>query len=221
VSYLDFKDLQDQVISRGYGEVDRTRIKAWLNEAAEDVNRQGRWYFNETRWNISTVASTATLNLSSLSPAIQYFGSINPASTAAPQLTYVEYSNANPEQPFRSYTGLVSVPEYYTLVGDATIYLDPIPDGVYAYRIDGWKRHVQMVADGDVPALPQEHRHVLIYTTLMKQAERDKDPAMMDYWRSQVQTAMSQLKRYDQTARQTQGPLRVSMPRHYRGRFDG
>lgn len=220
MAYLDFKDLQDQVISRGYGEVDRTRIKAWLNEAAEDVNRQGRWYFNETRWTVTTSPGVQTISLSGLSPALQYFGAITPNADNTSQLVYVPYDNANPDQPFRNYTTETGTPFYYTLVGDNSLYVLPTPDTVYTYRIDGWKRHTQMSVDADVPALPQEHRHVLIYMALMKAAERDKDPAMMDYWDGRANRALSELRRYDQVGRQTQGPLKVSMPAHYRGRYD-
>ena len=220
MAYLDFKDLQDQVLSRGYGETDRIRVKAWLNEAAEDVNRQGRWYFNETRWTVTTTPGTQVVNLAALSPSLQYFGAISPNDADTGSLVYVPYDNANPDQPFRNYDASTGRPFYYTLVGDNSAYLLPTPDGAYSYRIDGWKRHTQMVADADTPAIPQEHRHVLIYLALAKAAERDKDPSMMDYWDSRSQRALSELRRYDQVGRQTQGPLKVSMPDHYHGRFD-
>jgi hypothetical protein len=220
MAYMDFKDLQDQVLSRGYGEADRTRVKAWLNEAAEDLNRERRWSFNETRWTVATVAGTNTISLASLSPSLQYFSSIVPNDLNGIPLSYVEYDNTNPDQPFRNYSTLRGLPQYVTRVSDATLYVYPIPDAVYNYVINGYKRHVQLVADGDTPALPQEHRHVLIHGALKKAAERDKDPTMMSYWREEWQRARSDLLKYDEVGRHQQSTLRASMPSHYHGRFD-
>lgn len=221
MAYLDFKDLQDNVIARGYGEVDRTRIKGFLNESAEDVNRRHRWSFNHTQWSLVTVAGTATISLSALNPSMQYFGSVIPNNATTGQLVYVEYDNPSVDSPWRDFPSTtLGMPFYVTLFNLYTLYLSPTPDAVYSYRMTGWKRHVQMTADADVPAMPQEHRMVLVAGALMKAAERDKDTNMMQYWNAQYESQYAAMLRADLAARQTQNGMVAALPSSYRGRFD-
>lgn len=212
MAYMDFKDLQDQVLSRGYGEVDRTRVKAWINEAGQDVNHYRRWSWDLIRSNVATVAGTESI----AQPATQmYLARIEYTDTNG-ALIPVDFFNPTPEQPFLSFGPLErGRPLYYTPFADTSILLRPIPDAVYTLSVSGYQRWVQLSADSSVPSAPAEHRMVYVYGALKKAAERDKAYDAAAYYEAQFQEAMAGMVRYEDTIRHRGGPERASLPASY------
>lgn len=212
MAYMDFKDMQDQVLSRGYGEADRVRVRAWINECGQEVNHYRRWSWDLVRSNVNTVAGTEAIT----QPATQeYLARIEYTDTNG-ALVPVDFFNENPEQPFLSFAPTErGRPLYYAPFTDTSILLRPIPDAVYSLSVVGYQRWTQLASDSAVPTAPAEHRVVYIYGALKKAAERDKSLDMIAYYDSEYQAALAGMVRYEDTVRHRGGPARASLPAAY------
>lgn len=212
MAFMDFKDMQDQVLARGYGEVDRTRVKSWINEAGQDVNHHRRWSWDLVRENVNTVADTETITQPSTH---QYLARIEYTDTNG-ALIPVDFFNDNPEQPFLSFGPLErGRPLFYAPFSATSILLRPIPDAVYALSVSGYQRWVQLSSDGSTPSAPAEHRMVYVYRALQKAAERDKAYDAAGYYEAQYMNALAGMVRYEDTVRHRGGAQRASLPASY------
>jgi hypothetical protein len=215
---MTFKQLQDRVMHLGgYGEVDRNRIKVFLNTVYRDIVSRGRrWRWLETSTNLVTVANTQTVNM----PAgVKYPGRLRPGETGLTEPQFIEWHSwvddfnrrATADRP-------KGMPKKYSIYEDK-FWFDPIPDKVYTYSFNYWRNvTTELSGDNDIPILPTEHHDVLMYGALMLAAARDKDPQMMGYWQDMYEGAQRMLRAHSEF-KQAESPVRIPMPDHYHGTF--
>lgn len=213
----DFKDMQDRVIARGYGEPDRTEIKSWINDAHADVVSRHPWSFGATTTTVATVAGTRTSQPSAANAMYesQQIYRLAPTTAGLIEPRYVDWSEFY-GNPFR--TDLASttrgVPTTFSIYG-LQIFWDPIPDAVYNYNLyytQGINDTLKLVNDTDVPLVPSMHTESIVLGALMRGAERDRNLAMAQWWSGLYEQMIAQMWWSEENRRHPdQGPTQVGM----------
>ena len=218
-----YKQLQDRVLTYGYGEVDRANVKSWLNEAYEDIVRSYRWPWLQATQTITTVAGTQTVALPA-TPPILFFGRLKPTSSSAllepkflSEMDFREY------MPNRKFTSTVAtdrgVPTYYSIfAGNLNFY--PVPDAVYTFSLRYWKGITTLPsADGDTYLCPDPYLDALVINALSRAAMRENDMAKYQVYVAQYTAHVAQMMR-NTKSEQGETPKRAAMPNTYAGRYD-
>lgn len=212
----NFLELQNRVIARNYGEVDRTNIKTFLNEANEEVQSR-RWW----SWAMSTAAVTTTAGNPNSSLPINniLFGRISPNQDGIDEPIFVDQWAYSLDSPTRLYLTGQGAPVYFTLEPNI-IHWRPTPDATYSYTLYYWLNPVTLTNDSDEPLIPARLRDVLVWGAMMKLSERDRDYAAVQFWSTRFEDALAKMKSLDTTMAQRHTPTKVPMPPSYMGRFD-
>lgn len=147
-----FVDLQDRVIDAGgYGEVDRAKLKTFINIAYRDCASRRRWSWTEKQLTITTAANTGTNTV----PVDQsQFGRLRPATSGIAEPDYLDWQTYSVDFHSTAPADLsVGVPEVYSLYDDK-IWWNPIPNAAYSYSLQYWQSPADLVADDDAPMMP-------------------------------------------------------------------
>lgn len=216
---LTFKNIQDRVLTFGYGEVDRANVKIWINMAYDDIISRTRWSWLEATETVTTVANQQTLTLSGITDPPQTWGRLYPTTTNLQEPTYLDPMRMNDGLTRRPFdTSWKGVPQYYTFFGD-TITFYPIPDAAYVYTLFYWKGTPELSADGDLPLIPKQWRHVLVYGALRYAAEKDRNDNSLARRTAEYEKMILNMLGMEKL-RQKETGLYAEMPGHYYGVFD-
>jgi hypothetical protein len=210
---------QNRVISLGnLGEVDRPRVKDFMNIIQDDVVTRERWSWTERATNVATVAGTQTV---AVPAGVNNFGRLRPVSPVQlkePRFrdwNSFEYNYYNRKAVTQTGSGM---PTEYSLY-NGNIVFDTIPDQVYTYSLQYWGLATALSADGDITIIPEAHDDVLVYGTLMMLCARDKNPEMMSYWQNMYEGKIKSMLS-DERMNQYETIKKIAMPRDYFGAFD-
>jgi hypothetical protein len=216
---LTFVQLQDRVLNYGYGEVDRTRVKSWINQAYDDVISRRRWSWLEATETVTTVANQQTLTLSGITDPPLYWGRLRPNAVGVREPVYLDPMRYT-DGVTRRATGATDKgqPSVYTFFGD-TITFWPIPDAAYGYTLYYWKGTTELVNDADVPLVPAQWRHVLVMGALRYAAERDRNDASLMRRTAEYEKNIANMLG-SEYMRQAETGLTAEMPNNYYGEFD-
>lgn len=214
-----FLELQQRVQARDYGSADLATVKVAINEAYETVMSSARWPFARTTTNISTVAGTASVNLTAIQ--LQDFGRLRSNSTSVPTPRFVDNDTTDFDLWTQKASGTApnGVPQMYSFRDHDTIEFWPTPDAVYTYTLYYWQYPTLLTADLDEPLIPASERNVLVYGALSKLAERDRDFSGAAYHDALFQRELAGMKGKYVHTRGAMGSTRVVMPSHYNGEY--
>lgn len=216
---MTFVDIQDRVLAFGYGEVDRANVKRWINQAYDDIISRRRWSWLQDTQSVSTVANQQTLVVSGLTDPPNFWGRLYPTTTNLMEPEFLDPMKFNDGLTRRPYdTGWRGVPQYYTIFDD-TITFYPTPDAVYTYTLYYWRGTPELVGDSDVPLIPRQWRHVLVYGALRYAAERDRNDASVIRRTAEYEKNIANMIGAE-NLRQMETGLVAEMPQNYYGVFD-
>lgn len=214
-----FLNVQDRALDFNYGTADRTRMKSAINIAYRDLATRHKWTFLETSAAITTTATVAT---TSLAPTrFMEFGRLRPDSaitTTTPE--YIPWNLYDSDSLYTRYSeqNMASgIPTQFSIY-DGNIYWNPIPDQVYTYELFYWEYPVELSADGDVPAIPEPDRDVLVFGALKYLALRDNDLQRMQLYQDQYEGMLAKMWAQDKQ-RQRHSPRKIPLPKSYGNRY--
>lgn len=209
---MTFKEIQDRIISYGWGEDDRARIKVWVNDCYQDIASRQRWSWTRTTASVTTTANTPT---NTLATNPQFWGRLRPFTPAVrvPEFVGVDA----PDSPFLDAQGerTAAMPEVYTVVG-STIRWFPTPDVAYGYAAEYWAAPPVLTADGDTPLLDSADHLVLVMGGAMHAAVRDQNGPFINHFSGQYEGMIAKMKANEGMAF-TGGVTKIPMPGNYRG----
>jgi len=179
--------MQNEVLAHGFDpNVYRTRIKNWLNEAQGRIARILELPSLYTTSIITTVKDTDTYTLSN---AIRINGITDPSSPM--ELTYI---NDPADVNYYNYAGQsVGRPEYYTLSGQSSIRLSPVPDGAYSLTVDYYSAPTTLSADSDTSALPSDYHDIMISYALSRAYRSEDDMQMSQFFYAEFMRDLTQM----------------------------
>lgn len=213
MAYMDFKDLQDNVLTRDYGATaTRTNIKVWINDAYRDVVRERRWTWTQETATVVTVANTATV---AMPTDWLYTGWFQPANSTTPKIQWLDDQHPELRPEFTTRTGAPTTVRPW----EGLWIFQPTPDAVYTWTLYYYKRSSQMTQDADLPLIPQDERDVLIYGALIRAAEMDRSFEGAQYYQAQYERALSKMRQRDGIRHQQQ-VAKAPMPGAWGGRYD-
>lgn len=216
-----YQNLQDQVISYGWGEVDRDRIKQFINDAYRQIASERRWSWTEATQNIATTAGTGTNSLGALTtnyPA--FWGRLMPTAAGQKEPKFLDMFAFDQNGYNRNFQGTTQgMPTHYTIHND-TITWYPIPDAIYTYALKYWRHAVNLSANGDYPLILPGDREVLVYGALYRLAMRQGDAQRAALYKNEYEAQLENMRRKDFALKQNETELKVPMPPGYHGWFD-
>lgn len=219
---LTYKQLQDRVLTYGYGEVDRDNVKTWLNEAYEALVSSYKWPWLQAIVSVATTAGTQTVALPT-SPPVQFFGRLKPTASGVDEPKFLSEMDFREYMPHREFTSTVAAergqPKYYSIfAGNLNFY--PVPDAVYTYSMRYWKGLTTLpTADADTYLCPDAYLDNLIIHTLARAAMRENDMGKYQVFMAQYTANVAQMVR-NVKAEQGETPKRAAMPATYAGLYD-
>lgn len=217
---LTYKNLQDRVLTYGYGEVDRANVKSWLNEAYEELVRAYKWPWLQATQTITTVANTQTVAIPA-TPPVLFFGRLKPTTASVDEPRFLSEMDFREYMPNREYTDPADKgqPDYYSIfAGNINFY--PIPDAVYTYSLRYWKGITTLpTADADTYMCPDPYLDALVTNALARAAMRENDMGKYQVYVAQYTATVAQMMR-NAKAEQGETPKRAAMPDTYAGLYD-
>lgn len=193
-------ELRNEVLAHGFdvGQVltldDVTR---YLNIALRRVARKIDFYAEESSQAFATVAGTAAYAWPTDLGRMRYLRLVDDAVVLTPtRLREVDSSAAS--------TGK---PRLYALSG-AGVMLYPTPDAAYNMMLRYYALPALMVADTDVPAIPEDYHSSLTFYAIQRCYEREDDAQMGQYWEGRWLAALADM-RADVKFPSADGPRRI------------
>lgn len=197
---LSFVELQDEALHDDFDPTKyRPKVKRYLNEAAGRIRRRLRLPEAEEVHELTLVAGTATYAL----PADQ----IRLASVHLSD-PYVELEEADSDDINPAATG-AGQPSRFAVRGN-TLIVSPVPSASGTLLLQHWSRGTRMVADGDMPGIPEDYEDLLVTYTRARllRAEDDFEAAgvYMAEFKTELAEARADLQRRTRNrARQVPG----------------
>ena len=148
-------ELITSMLNHGFTDIDTATLTDLLNDAYEDVWGREAWPFREGQTTEDTTAGNATLTL----PAD--FGKALSLVIDSMSLNLIPKRLDELEHQFSGDLTYNGLPMYYYFVG-STLKLYPVPDSVYTVTISYIKSFTPMANGTDAPALPSNHRIILL-----------------------------------------------------------
>lgn len=179
---MNFKELQDEVISIRFREGQRSSIKHWLNLRSQLIWASSEWPFKHmgpVNLAVSNGDATPTLPTDFHRP-ISVF---DDAGFELPWFTPHEFDNSFEAG---NLSGTTGAPDSFKWVDDViTVY--PTPDADYTYRLVYERRHTYldsgttptaglMSGDTDAPIWDSEHHYLLVHGAVATGLRLENDP---------------------------------------------
>lgn len=160
---LDLAGLQAEFFARGFSDLSDggagvVRAKRWLNDAMHEIDDMNDWPYLNT-----TLTGTAPLTIADLG-TIETVGVADRYNLAPRDRRDLRHNYGD-----LATTGTAWA---YYIVGGTTINVFPVQAGV-SLTVDYWKVPVDMVANGDVPAMPDRYRMAIV-DLAVERASRDR-----------------------------------------------
>jgi hypothetical protein len=167
--YADYQDIWQNVLDHGFSSAQYQQYaKDAVNQAQREVAKRldVRAWYAESSLNTTGGSDVLTLPTDFLRADYLYNDTDDDPLDAAEDGLFIEQYGTTQGKPL------------YWIVLGTQIRLRPIPDAVYALKLRYYKRPTAMSADGDVPEIPLEHRHLLETYAVAKCFRREGDREM-------------------------------------------
>lgn len=172
---MTFKEIQDAVLTRRFKETQRADAKTWINHRYWWIWALEDWTFTEGEALISTTAGSMTL--SGLPTDIRTVRAL--LRQDGEPLKYLPWDDF-----YRTYYGTgtaPSAPQHWTRVA-GTYYVGPAADITSAaYKLVYRKEYTKLVADGDIPALPEGSHLALVHGGGAEGRKLESDPMYLAF----------------------------------------
>jgi hypothetical protein len=172
---VTFKEIQDAVLTRRFKESQRADAKSWINHRYWWIWTLEDWNFTEGEALVSTTASSMTL--SNLPTDIRTVRAL--LRQDGEPLKYLPW-----DEFYRTYYGTstpATSPLHWTRVA-GTYYVGPAADITSAaYKLIYRKEYTKLVADGDVPLLPEGAHLALVHGGGAEGRKLESDPMYLAF----------------------------------------
>lgn len=158
-------------------------VQAWINEGQNLVVRQANIPTAVTSSVITTTANDNSYSLPSDFARIIDIFQTNEEDVLE-EIALYDFDQLDPNDK--------GEPIRYIVIGQ-TIYLAPIPDGVYSFTLRYYKLPVTMTAN-DSPEISTEYEHLLETYALSKAFRRESDFEAAQYYRNQFFEDLARVK---------------------------
>lgn len=213
-----FKNIQDDVLDYGYGEADRNRVKAFINDTYMDIFGRRKWAWAEGTATVSLSAAASSVAMPVMGTTPYQYGRIQKVTTPSSGYEvpeYVDYDTDDRVSWVDNAVTAVGPPQMYTIWG-GTIYFNRVADRAYAYQMIYWAQPTRMSADSDEASIPDYHREILRWGALKRLAAREHD------WNAFQGFEALEDKHYKAMIladKKNLGSVQATMPRDYYGRY--
>jgi hypothetical protein len=172
---MNLNDIRLEVTTgRADPTVYNARIASWANEALLRIGRQLRAPENEGTATLTTTSGQATVNdPTDIAHVRSLFDSQRAIKLQPVQLDDIDSAWQTTGQP------------YAYAVDGATLRLYPTPNGIYTLQLRYWKLPPKLVADTDVPAIPEEYHSLLVTWALFRFYRNEDDQQQAQSFRAE------------------------------------
>ena len=180
--------LRERVNNPSQTDVTDTKLGLRLNEAYTDIWDQHRFYANRGSTDQPTIAATGSVTL----PA-----DVDTILNVADTTNHVRLTKMDRDQ----YVALdqstaTGKPTRYYREG-TTLYLDPVPDGIYTIRVRYKKQITELAAAGDLPAIPTSWHNGITLLARYKHFETEGNwqmaQAAWSIWQNWIDTKSDEI----------------------------
>lgn len=215
---MTLAELRTALQALGYGTDTDAQQMIFLNAAYREVTSGDRWPFLEKQdFSLVTTAGTPRYSIGTLTD----FAQIDAVRLSD---TFASYNMENvPPQTMRDLETQDGVtwdtPIKWSIIAEL-IHLWPTPDRQYSILIDYIYKPPDLVADGDIPAIPSQYHDVLVFGAAKYMAQRSRDIYSANFWDSEYQRKLQKMRQsYLLRQRQTSSKVRESGMWDSRRRF--
>lgn len=214
-----YQNIQDDCLDYGYGEADRNRFKAWINDAYMDVFGRRRWSWAEGTTTLSLSAGASSASMPSMSSTPYQFGRIQKVTTPSSGFDrpeYVDYTDDDPISWVDNPVTIYGPPSQYS-IWSGTVYFNRLADIAYAYQIIYWAEPTRMSANSDEPSIPDYAREILRWGALKRAKAREQDWPAHQQFQALEDKAYAQLVNADVHRSESR---QAAMSPDYQGAYD-
>ena len=216
-----FQNLQDDVLDYGYGEADRNRIKAFINDEYIGLFAKKKWPWSEGTATISQSAAASTATAPSMSTTAHHYGKIQRILTPTSYQDiqppeWVDYDTDDPLSWVNNNVTITGVPTEYSFWG-GTVYFDRLAPVAMTYNYIYWTIPTRLSANGDEPSIPDQHREILRWGALKRLAIRERDNGLLALASAMYDPALAAMIK---DAQKDINNDYADMPQDYRGGYD-
>lgn len=171
---MTFLQIVNEVLFDRFSETRRSSVERYVNARYGRVWAQEPWTFKRVVVEavISAGADTvtmATLGLQRVEAVFRASGNV-----------YYDVGSLRPEDFFDWATSVSATPESFTIYGD-TVHLERSPSSSETLFVLGESKFVPMVANGDVPLLPEEFHMMLVHGAASEALRMENDPTWQGF----------------------------------------
>jgi hypothetical protein len=184
--------LRQAIQNLGYTTDTAAAQNQFINAVYHEICGMNRWKFLEKQdKSLTTVAGTDSYTL----PFTDWrnLDAVRIEVTANQQFNNLNYK---PEQQFRELQHIdrdQSTPYFWTYMNNKLMFY-PVPDNAYIVTIDYTYEPPDLVADTDVPVIPQPYQDILVWGAVEYMAMRERDWLGRQFAQQKAQTLIQQLK---------------------------
>lgn len=198
--------LRTAVEDHGYGNDLATQQTTWLNEEYRNLGGMRRWSWLQARFN-GTV------------PALSAFYTPTATDIRSPDRVYMAANATDYPMEWKPAawlikrqqgdlaTGATGTPRYWTWAFGGILFY-PVLDVDYAIRFDYTKNVVPLVADSDVPLVPEAYDDILVWGAVARSAVRQNNWLTRDFAIQQKETLLNRMDA-EEGLKQTQSSQEV------------
>ena len=152
---MTLNDFIQSMRNHGFTDTDNATLTDMLNDAYEDIWGREPWPFRDGQTTFDTAAGVAAQTM----PAD--FGKVDSMSIDSLSLNLIPKRHDDLLHEFSGDLTYQAYPLYYYFVG-SEVRLYPVPDSTYTVTLNYIKKFTPLVNGTDAPALPSNHRIVLL-----------------------------------------------------------
>lgn len=166
---MTFLESVNEILTDRFSEAKRTAAKRAYNTRYGRIWAQEPWSFKLgfATYAVSAGASSVALN------TLQRIHSFKDISTSP---TYLDMDAERPEDHLNHASGTSTIPSGFTVINN-TVYFDNPLSSARTFKAMGELKFVPLVADGDVPLLPEEFHQTPIHGAISDLLRLENDPS--------------------------------------------
>lgn len=156
---MDFKELQDAVLTDGFAESDRGSVKNWINTRLGQIWDMNEWTFT---YGAENVTVTANSNLITALPD-DFVIAIDVFRSTGETLEGIEEYRTFARRYLGTANASAAIPEAYSVIGGQMFVGPTSSETDDSYLLIYEKAPTLLVNDTDVPAIPEQYHQTLVY----------------------------------------------------------
>jgi hypothetical protein len=180
---VNLKDIRTEAENHGFDPIlfPSSRIDQYINDGQYLIARRVGYYNSEGIYALPVVAAQASYPLPPGWALIRYLVDSD-RNTVLPQVSLRDVDSSPPN------TGQ---PGCYAIDGP-NIHLYPTPDGPYDLELRYWMLPPKLVADSDIPTLPEDWHRILWIYAVWQAFESEDDSQNGQYWQGRFNNELAE-----------------------------